>query len=110
MMMHGFRFYPGRKDDKEVTGSPESSVSRGRKIFTTYCKRCHGDQGRGDGPVAQFLQRKPANLAARSSLTTGGEFFMMISGGAGKDMPAWKEVLSAREIRDLSAYLKTLKE
>jgi mono/diheme cytochrome c family protein len=30
----------------------DASLSRGGKIFTTYCSVCHGTQGKGDGPIA----------------------------------------------------------
>jgi mono/diheme cytochrome c family protein len=41
--------------------SPESRVS-GKSVFTTYCASCHGESGRGNGAVAIFLRRRPADL------------------------------------------------
>ncbi len=34
----------------------------GRAVFTTYCASCHGESGRGNGAVAVFLRRPPADL------------------------------------------------
>ena len=34
----------------------------GKKEFLTYCASCHGSDGKGDGPIVNFLKRKPADL------------------------------------------------
>jgi mono/diheme cytochrome c family protein len=39
----------------------EARVS-GKSVFTTYCASCHGESGRGNGAVAIFLRRRPADL------------------------------------------------
>src|SRR5436190_87374 len=41
--------------------APESHTS-GKSVFTTYCASCHGESGRGNGAVAIFLRRTPADL------------------------------------------------
>ena len=50
-----------------------AEVSRGRVLYTDFCATCHGDGGRGDGPLAGDWKRPPADLtmiAARN----GGTF------------------------------------
>ena len=50
--------------------TPES-IARGRKMFETYCVLCHGDAGRGDGPVSEkFL--KPPDLPSILGRRTDG--------------------------------------
>ena len=34
----------------------------GRQLFVTYCASCHGTSGHGDGPAADILRVRPANL------------------------------------------------
>ena len=34
----------------------------GKKEFVAYCASCHGSGGKGDGPVVNFLKRKPIDL------------------------------------------------
>lgn len=34
----------------------------GETLYRRYCASCHGLQGRGDGPVAEYLVPKPPNL------------------------------------------------
>jgi mono/diheme cytochrome c family protein len=45
----------------------------GAEDFATYCAACHGAGGKGDGPAAEGLDRKPADLT-RIAARNGGEF------------------------------------
>jgi len=45
----------------------------GRDIFRYYCASCHGQSGRGDGPVAAALKTRPANLT-RLAVANSGRF------------------------------------
>ena len=44
-----------------IAVSPES-IARGRMLFLQNCTMCHGETGRGDGPLAKSLPLQPANL------------------------------------------------
>lgn len=35
---------------------------QGRMLYLQYCASCHGDTGRGTGPVSPYLTVKPADL------------------------------------------------
>jgi mono/diheme cytochrome c family protein len=48
-------------------------AARPSSDFATYCAVCHGAQGMGDGPAAEGLAKKPADLT-RLSARNGGEF------------------------------------
>lgn len=39
-----------------------SEASAGQNIHLRYCAACHGKEGRGDGPLASSLSRKPPDL------------------------------------------------
>jgi mono/diheme cytochrome c family protein len=43
-----------------------------REDFATHCAACHGTSGRGDGPAAAGLTRKPADLTQLSAGNGGG--------------------------------------
>lgn len=45
----------------------------GRALYDQYCLSCHGVQGRGDGPAAAGLARRPADLTGISA-RNGGTF------------------------------------
>jgi len=48
----------------------------GRALFDQYCVSCHGADGRGDGPAAAGLAKRPADLTGISA-RNGGTFPMM---------------------------------
>ncbi|SFP89902.1 c-type cytochrome [Tranquillimonas alkanivorans] len=43
---------------------PEEQVPSGQALYFTYCADCHGPAGEGDGPLADDLARRPADLTA----------------------------------------------
>lgn len=45
----------------------------GAEDFATYCAACHGAGGKGDGPGAEGLDRRPADLT-RIAARNGGVF------------------------------------
>ena len=45
----------------------------GRDLFEFYCAPCHGQNGKGDGPVAPALKTKPADLTSVAR-RNGGAF------------------------------------
>jgi len=52
----------------------------GKKEFVTYCGSCHGSNGKGDGPIVNFLERKPPNLTQLSKNNDGAFPFERIWG------------------------------
>lgn len=76
----------------------------GGETFRTYCATCHGTSARGDGPLAESMRRKPANLTEIAK-RNGGAFpselvFKIIDGRqpvrghGGPDMPAWGDAFT----------------
>lgn len=45
----------------------------GAEDFASYCAACHGVSGRGDGPLAAELEKRPADLT-RLARRNGGAF------------------------------------
>jgi len=87
-----------------------ASLARGSELFHINCSQCHGVGGKGDGPIANFLQKtKPADLTGPvvSSLSDGA-IFMVITNGMPGAMPALNENLTVRERWDVVNYVHTL--
>jgi mono/diheme cytochrome c family protein len=70
----------------------------GGRLFVTYCASCHGRTGRGDGPVAPSLRRRPPDLTGFSARNGGvfpAERVRQIVDGRGiaahgdREMPVW---------------------
>src|ERR1700681_402937 len=76
----------------------QALVESGRDLFTTYCASCHGVTGRGNGPAAEELRHRPADLT-QFAKHNGGVFndariHSIIDGRAVKahetlEMPVW---------------------
>ncbi len=68
-----------------------NTIAVGKKLYVANCLGCHGPEGKGDGPTAAVLEKKPANLGARMEETSerDGELFWKISEGH-PPMPSWK--------------------
>jgi mono/diheme cytochrome c family protein len=85
------------------------SLARGKQLFNTHCAVCHGQDGKGDGPVVQYFKpdaRKPANLTEpRMAQQSDGSIYMTISQGFGQ-MPALNENLDVRERWDVVNYVR----
>jgi mono/diheme cytochrome c family protein len=83
----------------------------GRQIYAKHCASCHGPTGEGNGTVGQALKLKPTDLASAPSDDV--EWLRTIERGsksAGKSdgMKGFAGELTAKQIRDVLAYAKTL--
>lgn len=57
-----------------LTGCAEfATADMGKKEFESNCATCHGLNAKGDGPQAEFLPTKPANLTVLAK-QNGGVF------------------------------------
>ena len=52
----------------------------GKKEFMAYCGSCHGSDGKGDGPIVNFIKRKPPNLTLLTKNNNGNFPFEQIWG------------------------------
>ncbi len=83
----------------------------GKKVFADNCVRCHGDGGKGDGAMAEFLARKPGDFTdkARMGQFTDEDLKKAIVEGKAP-MPGYKGQLSDQEIDDVVAYIRSLSQ
>src|SRR3989440_7129725 len=73
-------------------------ASEGRHLFLMNCAHCHGDDARGDeGPDLHDLRRSDSRI------------HQVITGGIKGEMPSFAKKLGEPEIRQLTAYLRTLR-
>lgn len=76
----------------------------GGDVFRTYCVVCHGEKGKGDGPLASGLKKPPADLTVFTKNNQGTfpkELVAKIidgrepvKGHGGGDMPVWGDAFS----------------
>jgi len=73
----------------------------GSQLFRTYCASCHGATGRGNGPLADQLRRRPPDLT-QFTRRNGGTFpservYRIIDGRdvashGDREMPVWGDI------------------
>ncbi len=86
------------------------SVAKGKELYNTHCKSCHGTKGKGDGPKASQLDTECGDFtaAAFQSQTDGALFYKTKVGR--KDMPSYKtKIPDANDLWAVVNYLRTLK-
>jgi mono/diheme cytochrome c family protein len=100
--------YANRVNPLQLTAE---TIRDGEKIFLLNCASCHGDTGKGDGPVSRALTPQPSDLAiVAASVDDAYLYWRIAEGGAGmrSPMPAWKSILSDDEIWMGVAFIRNL--
>lgn len=117
----------GAQEIKKVPIQP-TTASSGKEMFTQYCAVCHGPGGRGDGPAADALKKKPADLTQLTKKNNGTfpELHVMnfitgdevVAAHGNRDMPVWGSLFGSLSPNDkgvvklrvaaLTDYVKTL--
>ena len=88
---------------KEVD-APRTLTFSGDELFKTYCAVCHGPGGKGDGPAAEALKKRPADLT-QLSRKNGGKFpglevknyingMDTVAAHGSRTMPIWGDIFS----------------
>ncbi len=108
--VEGPAYIPNMGAPTNPVPADQASVARGAELFHINCIACHGEDAKGDGPVAPFLQnKKPADLTSPAvQFLSDGAIFMVITNGMPGAMPALNENLTVRERWDVVNYLRTL--
>lgn len=91
-----------------------ADMAAAKQNYDTFCVKCHGPGGKGDGPGAATLSTSPRNFtdcAAMGKISGDTMFNVIKNGGAAaglpKDMQAWSSGFEDDEIHDLVAYVRT---
>ena len=109
-------------------------MSYGEAEYLNSCAVCHGLEGKGDGPLAEELVTRPADLTSIAR-RNGGTFpyaqvyavidgRYSVPGHGGREMPVWGrqfleddakrygpaggEIVTSERIHNLAGYIETL--
>jgi mono/diheme cytochrome c family protein len=105
----GWTIPEGGKDEKSPLKSSPDVVKKGRGLFVTNCQKCHGPEGKGDGPDSNGAA---ADLTDdfRTELNPEGVLYYKIFNGHPPAMPAFKSTLTKEDTWTLVEYLKTIRK
>lgn len=83
----------------------------GAELFAKECVTCHGEQGKGDGPVAGALNPRPTDLTDSEfqSNRTDDDLARVIADGL-NTMPGYVNRLNPEQITALVQYVRELGE
>ena len=108
-----------------IAPQQDPAAARGQQLFRTHCATCHGTTGHGDGPLAQYLRVRPADLTGFAFRNKGvfpaeavhraidGRQMVRLHGDPA--MPIWGDVFSPdavanQRIQDLVVYIASIQE
>jgi mono/diheme cytochrome c family protein len=111
---------------KKVPIQPTPAAS-GQTMFKEYCAVCHGVAGKGDGPAADALKKRPADLTQLTRKNNGEfpELHVMdfitgqdvVAAHGSRDMPVWgalfgslnpNQDVAKLRVANLTAFVKSL--
>ena len=103
----------------EETPLTVQGIQHGKELFTKLeCWKCHGPEGRGDGPSASTLTDsndqpiRPYNFTtsnrSKCGRTNTDLYRIFMTGLDGTPMPSFADVVKPEDAWDLVHYLRTL--
>ena len=95
---------------KNPVPSTPASIAAGKSLFQKNCRFCHGDDAKGNGPMAPEGSH-PANLTDETwdHGSTDGEIFTTIREGAPNTaMKGFKSRMTAQEIWSIVNYVRSI--
>jgi mono/diheme cytochrome c family protein len=96
---------------KNPVAATSKSIEAGKSIFQKYCRPCHNDDAKGDGPMAP-QGTHPPNLTDSTwdHGSTDGDIYTVIKNGIGPafDMKGYNSRLTPQEIWNVVNYLRSL--
>jgi mono/diheme cytochrome c family protein len=82
-----------------VSGAVAADAVEGRHLFLMNCAHCHGDDATGDeGPDLHNLHKSDARI------------HQVITAGIKGEMPSFAKKFDEKDVRALTAYLRTLND
>jgi mono/diheme cytochrome c family protein len=96
----------------------EQILARGQSHYQRYCSVCHGEQGKGKGPLAEYLKITPTDLTQLSK--KNGEQFPFwrvyrivdgreeVRGHGMRAMPIWGDEIRIDEKKALPQFQEDL--
>jgi len=121
--IHYFELLPPEPEAAlaKVPAADAQAVARGMKLFQERgeCWKCHGLEGRGDGPSAETLVAEEGNRIWPGNLRRGPAFFkttrnaqdvfrILKLGIVGTPMPSYASSLKENELMDIAIFTESL--
>ncbi len=111
-----------------ISAQSSAPLPGGESTYALYCATCHGPAGRGDGPMARMLSKRPADLTRLAERNKGVfdpalvarivDGRRPVKGHGGGEMPVWGDAFTrssdptpaTERIEALVSYLGAIQE
>jgi Cytochrome C oxidase, cbb3-type, subunit III len=100
-------------------GFAQQPTDIGKREYVTSCAVCHGENGKGDGPLVEWLKKPAADLTKIQKNNTGvfpfDRIYEVIDGREAvsahgrRDMPVWGDIYN-REVAGVTGGFATSKD
>lgn len=86
----------------------ETSIALGKRTYERHCLTCHGAKGKGDGPTAGKLDKRPGDLSnPKLWAQSDGALLWKLTEGH-RPMPTFKDLTTDEERWPVINYIRTL--
>jgi len=92
-------------------------LAAGKALYGDLCSQCHGEEGDGQGVMADLLHPRPRDFrrgiykirrTPQGELPTDEDLFRIVANGMpGSSMPTWRGLLTDAQIWQLVDYIKS---
>jgi mono/diheme cytochrome c family protein len=111
--------FADQSQSKVVIPVNKTAPNNGKEMYKNYCAPCHGEDGKGNGPVASSLKARPSDLTELAK-NNNGKFpdTHIVAILQFATMPVWGPILGTMNksniqdkqlrISNLTRYLQTI--
>jgi mono/diheme cytochrome c family protein len=120
--------FADQSQSKIVIPVNKTAPNNGKEMYKNYCAPCHGEDGKGNGPVASSLKARPSDLTELAKNNNGKfpdthivailQFGADVPSHGSATMPVWGPILGTMNksniqdkqlrISNLTRYLQTI--
>jgi mono/diheme cytochrome c family protein len=101
------------RDEKNPLPINDATMAAGKNLFAQKCQRCHGPEGKGDGPDAAADHAEDMDLtdAKKAAANPDGVVFYKVwHGRQNPRMPAFEDQLTKEQAWAIVAYAQSLRK
>jgi mono/diheme cytochrome c family protein len=129
MIVGASLFGSGQEKNAAEADLSDNNVTNGAELYRMYCATCHGLDGKGKGPAADAMKRRPPDLTSISRRNNGRfpdfrvthiiDGYEVIAAHGSREMPIWGDffhdmkrddaLLKLRE-HNLTEYIRSIQK
>lgn len=109
----GWKIPPNARGEKNPLPVNDATLAAGKTRYAQKCQRCHGAEGKGDGPDADSDHTDGMDLTNGKKAAAnpdGVVFYKIWHGRQSPRMPAFEDQLTKEQAWAIVAYVQTLRK